>query len=103
VVRDTNFLISILNTDIVVAHIDDGHVYCFPILSDRTVSLQGGGIKPNSDAKRTPRRQLFNAHHAATTAYNRVLAKFERGTYVKFTQAGRSCLCDSPANGRFRY
>jgi hypothetical protein len=82
-VRDPNFLISILKTDIVVAHIDDGHVYCFPILSDRTVSLQGGGISPNPDAKRMPQRQLFNAHHAATTEYNRALARFERGTYVR--------------------
>jgi hypothetical protein len=81
VIRDPTFLIAILKTDIVVAHIDYGHVYYFPILSNGTVSLQGGRIIPNPDAKREPRRQLFNAHHAAVTAaYNRVLAKFERGT-----------------------
>ena len=71
VIRNPNFLITILKTKIVVAHIDDGHVYHFPILSDGTVSLLEGSIKPKPDAKRAPRRRLFDAHNAATAAYNR--------------------------------
>jgi hypothetical protein len=71
VIRNPNFLITILKTKIVVAHIDDGHVYHFPVLPDGTVSLQEGSIKPNPDAKRAPRQRLFDAHNAATAAYNR--------------------------------
>ena len=68
-IRDPHFLITILETKIVVAHIDDGHVYHFPILPGGAVSLQGGSIRPNPDAKRTSRQRLFDAHNAATAAY----------------------------------
>jgi hypothetical protein len=71
VIRNPHFLITILETKIVVAHIDDGHVYHFPILPDGTVGLHEGSIKPNPDAKRAPRQRLFDAHNAATAAYNR--------------------------------
>jgi hypothetical protein len=62
---ETDFATSVLETEIVVTHIGDRHVYHFPILSNGTVSLHGSRIEPNPNAKREARRYLFEAHDAA--------------------------------------
>ena len=66
---ETDFAAEILETEVVINHLGDGHVYHFPILSNGTVSLQGSRIEPN--AKREARRYLFDAHNAARTAFGR--------------------------------
>ena len=68
---ETDFAASILETKVVVIHIDDGHVYHFPILPNGTVSLHGSHIEPNPKAKREARRHLFDAHNAARVALGR--------------------------------
>jgi hypothetical protein len=60
-----------LEAEVVLAHIEDGHVYHFPILSNGTVSLHGSRIEANPAAKREARRYLFDAHNAALTALSR--------------------------------
>jgi hypothetical protein len=57
-----------LENEVVVAHIDEGHVYHFPILTNGTVSLHGSLIEPNPASKRITRRFLFDAHNAARVA-----------------------------------
>jgi hypothetical protein len=68
---ETDFATSLLETEVVVTHIGDGHVYHFPILSNGTVSLNGSRIEPNPEAKREARRYVFEAHNAARTAFGR--------------------------------
>ena len=68
---ETDFATSVLETEIVVAHIGDGHVYRFPILSNGTVSLHGSRIEANPNAKREARRYLFEAHDAARISLGR--------------------------------
>jgi hypothetical protein len=68
---ETDFAAEILETEVVINQLGDGHVYHFPILSNGTVSLQGSRIEPNPNAKREARRYLFDAHNAARTAFGR--------------------------------
>jgi hypothetical protein len=68
---ETDFAASILETEVVVTHIGDGHVFHFPILSNGTVSLHGSRIEPNPNAKREARRYLFDAHDAARVSLGR--------------------------------
>jgi hypothetical protein len=63
-----DFEAEILENEVVVAHIDEGHVYHFPILTNGTVSLHGSLIEPNPASKRIARRFLFDAHNAARLA-----------------------------------
>jgi hypothetical protein len=70
---DSDFAAAILETEVVVSHIEDGHVFHFPILSNGTVSLHGARMEPNPAAKREARRYLFEAHHAARTAFGPML------------------------------
>jgi hypothetical protein len=68
---DSDFEAEILENAIVVAHIPEGHVYHFPILTNGTVSLHGSRIKPNPQSKREARLFLFDAHSAARAAFGR--------------------------------
>jgi hypothetical protein len=68
---DTSFATEILEAEVVVNHLTDGHIYRFPILSNGTVSLNGSRIEPNPQAKREARRYLFDAHEAARSAFGR--------------------------------
>jgi hypothetical protein len=68
---ESDFEAEILENEVVIAHIGEGHVYHFPILPNGAVSLQGSGIEANPEAKREARRYLFDAHNAARTAFAR--------------------------------
>jgi hypothetical protein len=68
---ETDFEAEILENEVVVAHVAEGHVYHFPVLINGTVSLHGSRIEPNPSAKREARRYLFDAHNAARTAFGR--------------------------------
>jgi hypothetical protein len=60
---------------VVIAHVGEGHVYHFPILTNGTVSLHGSLIEPNPAAKRMARRFLFDAHNAARLSLARSLVR----------------------------
>jgi hypothetical protein len=68
---ETDFEAEILENEVVVAHVAEGHIYHFPILANGTVSLHGSRIEPNISAKREARRYLFDAHNAARIALGR--------------------------------
>jgi hypothetical protein len=70
-----DFEAEILENEVVVAHVDEGHVYHFPILTNGTVSLHGSLIEPNPASKRIARRFLFDAHNAARAALGRSQAR----------------------------
>jgi hypothetical protein len=59
-----DFEAEILENEVVVAHVDEGHVYHFPILTNGTVSLHGSLIEPNPASKRIARRFLFGRSQA---------------------------------------
>ncbi len=67
----TDFAAEILETEVVLTHIKEGHVYHFPILPSGTVSLNGSRIEPNPKAKREARKYLCDAHDAARAAFSR--------------------------------
>jgi hypothetical protein len=67
----SDFVAAILEDEIVLRHIDEGHVFHFPISSDGEVSVQGSRIDPNPNGRREARAYLFDAHDAALTAYGR--------------------------------
>jgi hypothetical protein len=52
---ETDFEAEILENEIVIAHVAEGHVYHFPILTNGTVSLHGSRIEPNPQSKREAR------------------------------------------------
>jgi hypothetical protein len=68
---ESDFSTEILETEVIVKHDPEGHVFHFPILSNGTVSLHGAKIEPNPSAKREARRYLFDAHDAARAAFAR--------------------------------
>ena len=68
---ESEFEAEILENEVVIVHIADGHVCRLPILSNGTVSLHGARVEPNPKAKREARRHLFAAHNAARTAFGR--------------------------------
>jgi hypothetical protein len=68
---ETDFEAEILENEVVVAHMAEGHIYHFPILTNGTVSLHGSHIEPNPQSKREARRFLFDAHNAARSAFGR--------------------------------
>jgi hypothetical protein len=71
IMPETDFEAEILENEVVVAHVGEGHVYHFPILTNGTVSLHGSLIEPNPMSKRQARRFLFDAHNAARVALGR--------------------------------
>jgi hypothetical protein len=66
----SEFKAEILESEIVIAHARDGHIYHFPILSNGTISLHGVRIEqnPSSGNKGAARRFLLDAHNAARAA-----------------------------------
>jgi len=64
----TDFASEILETEIVLTHIEDGHVYHFPILSNGIVSLHGSRIEANPKAKCEGSKYLLDARDAAQPA-----------------------------------
>jgi hypothetical protein len=66
---ESDFEAEILENEVVIVHIGDGHIYHFPILSNGTVSLHGALIEANPAAKREARRHLIEAHNAARSAF----------------------------------
>ena len=67
----TDFASEILETEIVLTHIEDGHVYHFPILSNGIVSLHGSRIEANPKANCEASLYLSDARDAAQTALRR--------------------------------
>jgi hypothetical protein len=67
----SDFATAILEDEVVLRHIDDGHVYHFPISSDGAVSLHRSRFEANPAAKRDPHVYLFAAHTAALAALGR--------------------------------
>jgi hypothetical protein len=67
----TDFAAEILETEIVLTHIGEGHVYHFPIMPNGAVSLNGSRIEPNPNAKREARKYLFDAHNVARATFGR--------------------------------
>ena len=65
---ESAFEAEILEDEVVVAHVAEGHVFHFPILNNGTVGLHGARIEANPHAKREANRYLFDAHNAARTA-----------------------------------
>jgi hypothetical protein len=63
-----DFATAILEAEVVVNHIDDGHVYHFPILSNGTVNLEESRIEANPKAKCEASRYLSDALDAAQVA-----------------------------------
>ena len=68
---EDEFEAEVLDHEVVVVHMGNGHTFHFPILSNGTVSLHGTQIEPNPEAKREARRYLPEAHNAARTAFGR--------------------------------
>jgi hypothetical protein len=67
----SDFATAILENEIILRHIDDGHVFRFPISSDGRIDMQASRIEPNPGARREASAYLFDAHHAALEAYQR--------------------------------
>jgi hypothetical protein len=66
---EDEFEAEVLDHEVVVVHMGDGHTFHFPILSNGTVSLHGTQIEPQP--RREARRYLPEAHNAARTAFGR--------------------------------
>jgi hypothetical protein len=69
----TDFAAEILETEIVLTRIGEGHVYHFPIMPNGTVSLNGSRIEANPKAKREARQYLFDPHNVARAAFGRTV------------------------------
>jgi hypothetical protein len=67
----SEFAAAILENEIVLRHIDDGHVFRFPISPDGNIDVRTSRIEPNPGARREASAYLFDAHHAALEAYHR--------------------------------
>ena len=65
------FATAILEAEVVVNHIEHGHVYHFPILSNGTLNLEGSRIEANPKAKCEASRYLSDALEAAQVALGR--------------------------------
>jgi hypothetical protein len=68
---ECEFEAEILENEVVIVHVDDGHIYHLPILSNGAVSLHGARIEPPPQAKREGRSHLVEAHNAAGSAFDR--------------------------------
>jgi hypothetical protein len=68
---ESDFEAEVLENEVVIAHVREGHVFHFPILTNGTVSIHGSRIEANPDAKREANRYLFDAHNAAQSALSR--------------------------------
>jgi hypothetical protein len=68
---ESDFKAEILENEVVIAHVAEGHIYHFRVLTNGTVSLHGSRIEPNPHGRCEARRYLFEAHSAACTAFRR--------------------------------
>lgn len=68
---DSPFRAEVLENEVVMAHVTEGHIYHFPILPNDTVSLHGARIESNPASQRKASRFVFDAHNAARVAYGR--------------------------------
>jgi hypothetical protein len=66
---ETDFKSAILETEVIVTHVEDGHVYHFPVLSNGTVSLHGSRIEANPLARRNGRTYFSAAYEAARIVF----------------------------------
>jgi hypothetical protein len=64
------FAAAILEHELVLRHIRDGHVFHFPILSDGTVSGQASRVESNPKGDREARSYLSDAYAAAQHAFS---------------------------------
>jgi hypothetical protein len=67
---DSDFKASILEKEVVIAYLAEGHIYRFPILSNGTISMHGSLTEPNADSKISAKRFLSEAYTAARAALN---------------------------------
>jgi hypothetical protein len=65
---NSDFKTSILENEVVVAHVAEGHIYRFPILSNGTISMHGSVTEPNPDSAISARRLFSEAYHVARVA-----------------------------------
>jgi hypothetical protein len=75
---ESDYEAEILEDEVVIAHVAEGHVYHFPILNNGTVSLHGSRIEANPQSKREARRFVFEAHSAARAAFGRSRIELNR-------------------------
>jgi hypothetical protein len=67
----SDFAAAILENEIILRHIDEGHVFRFPISVDGKIDVQASRIESNPGARCDATTYLFDAHHAALEAYQR--------------------------------
>jgi hypothetical protein len=65
---DSDFKTSILENEVIVAHIAEGHIYRFPILSNGTISMHGSVTEPNPDSAITAKRFFSQAYAVGRAA-----------------------------------
>jgi hypothetical protein len=68
VMTDSDFKASILKNEVVIAHVAEGHIYRFPILSNGTISMHGSLAEPNPDSPISARRLFTEAYRVARAA-----------------------------------
>jgi hypothetical protein len=82
-----------LETEIVRTHIENGHVYHFPILSNGIVSLHGSRIEAKPKAKCEGSRYLLDARNAAQTALRRSHVSWIKEEDINYSSA---LVCRAP-------
>jgi hypothetical protein len=65
---EDDFKTEVLETEIVVAHSESGHIFRFLLLSNGNVSIRGSKIKANPSVARQASRFVFGAYGAALAA-----------------------------------
>ena len=68
VVTGSDFKALILEKEVVVAHLAEGHIYRFPIPSNGTFSMHGPLTEPNADSKISAKRFFSEAYAMARVA-----------------------------------
>jgi hypothetical protein len=67
----SDFAAAILENEIILRHIDEGHLFRFPISPDGGIDVRATRIEPNPGARCDASLYLSEAHHAALEAYQR--------------------------------
>jgi hypothetical protein len=65
---DTDFKTTLLENEVVVAHVAEGHIYRFRILLDGIISMHGSVTEPNPDSAISARRLFAEAYAVARDA-----------------------------------
>ena len=66
------FNTKVWGDEVIVVHQRQGHLYKFPVLVGGMVHLRGAKIEANPKARRDAEGYLYEAHHAACAAVNRL-------------------------------